>query len=181
MRLGVAHLLIVSSLQKDLAKSHVTEPSIPVPQHVVVVLAAGNDEGMPDRSLGRAEHALVVVEDVLADERCVACDVVWHWFWCKERTLTGRGLADNRSAPRRIANRKSKLENAPMADRKVHYEAAFEAFLRDRGIPYVAVDEAKKAMFANSKLKSFDFVVYSQKGVEPAGRHQGPATPRQGR
>ena len=44
--------------------------------------------------------------------------------------------------------------------RTVHYEAAFEAFLRDKRIPYVAVDEAKKALFANAKLKSFDFVVY---------------------
>src|ERR1700754_1153878 len=51
-----------------------------------------------------------------------------------------------------------------MADRNVHYEAAFEAFLRDKGIPYVAVDEAKKALFANAKLKSFDFVVYSKNG-----------------
>lgn len=51
-----------------------------------------------------------------------------------------------------------------MADRTVHYEAAFEAFLRDRAVPYVAVDEAKKALFANAKLKSFDFVVYSKKG-----------------
>ncbi|HEX8323782.1 MAG TPA: HYExAFE family protein [Tepidisphaeraceae bacterium] len=51
-----------------------------------------------------------------------------------------------------------------MADRTVHYEAAFEAFLRERKTPYVAVDEAKKALFANAKLKSFDFVVYSQAG-----------------
>ena len=51
-----------------------------------------------------------------------------------------------------------------MADRTVHYEAAFEAFLRHKGIPYVAVDEAKKALFANAKLKSFDFVVYSKSG-----------------
>src|SRR4051795_4810999 len=50
-----------------------------------------------------------------------------------------------------------------MADRNVHYEAAFEAFLRGKGIPYVAVDEAKRALFANAKLKSFDFVVYPQK------------------
>ena len=49
-----------------------------------------------------------------------------------------------------------------MADRSIHYEAAFEGFLRDRRIPYVAVDEAKKALFANAKLKSFDFVVYPQ-------------------
>ena len=39
-----------------------------------------------------------------------------------------------------------------MADRMVHYEAAFEHYLRERGIPYVAVDEAKKAMFSNAKL-----------------------------
>ena len=51
-----------------------------------------------------------------------------------------------------------------MADRTVHYEAAFEGYLRHRGIPYVAVDEAKKALFANARLKSFDFVVYSKKG-----------------
>jgi hypothetical protein len=51
-----------------------------------------------------------------------------------------------------------------MADRKVHYEAAFEAMLRERGIPCVAVDEAKKAIFCNASLKSFDFVVYSRKG-----------------
>src|SRR3954468_7319881 len=51
-----------------------------------------------------------------------------------------------------------------MADRTIHYEAAFEALLRERGIPYVAVDEAKKALFSNAKLKCFDFVVYSNQG-----------------
>jgi hypothetical protein len=51
-----------------------------------------------------------------------------------------------------------------LADRTVHYEAAFEGYLRERGIPYVAVDEAKKALFATAKLKSFDFVVYSKDG-----------------
>jgi len=63
-----------------------------------------------------------------------------------------------------------------MADRNIHYEAAFEAFLRDKGIPYVAVDEAKKALFANAKLKSFDFVVYSRNGpnllIDVKGRQQ---------
>jgi hypothetical protein len=49
-------------------------------------------------------------------------------------------------------------------DRKLHYEAAFEAFLRERGIPYVAVDEAKRALFSQATLKSFDFVVYSKNG-----------------
>jgi hypothetical protein len=53
---------------------------------------------------------------------------------------------------------------ATMADRMVHYEAAFEGYLREQGIPYVAVDEAKKALFSNARLKSFDFVVYSKNG-----------------
>src|SRR5437588_9495128 len=54
--------------------------------------------------------------------------------------------------------------NPAVADRTVHDGAAFEAFLRHKGVPYVAVDEAKKALFANAKLKSFDFVVYSKNG-----------------
>src|SRR6185436_14726286 len=38
------------------------------------------------------------------------------------------------------------------------------AFLRQRGLPYVAVDDAKKALFSSAKLKCFDFVVYSKSG-----------------
>jgi hypothetical protein len=63
-----------------------------------------------------------------------------------------------------------------MADRTIHYEAAFEAFLRDKRIPYVAVDEAKKALFVDAKLKSFDFVVYRKGGpnllVDVKGRQR---------
>ena len=51
-----------------------------------------------------------------------------------------------------------------MANRKVIYEACFEDYLRSVGVPYVAVDEAKKALFAGVQLKSFDFVVYSGRG-----------------
>jgi hypothetical protein len=51
-----------------------------------------------------------------------------------------------------------------LADRAIHYEAALEAYLRSKGVPYVAVDEAKKALFADARLKSFDFVVYSKNG-----------------
>src|SRR4051812_44129755 len=56
------------------------------------------------------------------------------------------------------------LACSSVADRSIHYEAAFEAFLRQRGLPYVAVDEAKKALFSSAKLKCFDFVVYSKSG-----------------
>jgi hypothetical protein len=69
-----------------------------------------------------------------------------------------------------------------MGDRNVHYEAAFEAFLRDRGTPCVVVDEAKRALFANAKLKSFDFVVYSKSGpnllVDVKGRKRTSKTAR---
>jgi len=52
-----------------------------------------------------------------------------------------------------------------------HYEHAFEAYLRARRLPYVAVDEARKALLptgasvapesaGRADLKSFDFVVY---------------------
>lgn len=48
--------------------------------------------------------------------------------------------------------------------RRVHYETAFEDYLRAKGWPYVAVDETKKAIFAEVSLKSFDFLVYSETG-----------------
>jgi hypothetical protein len=51
-----------------------------------------------------------------------------------------------------------------MPARSTHYQSAFEAFLRGKSIPYVRVEEVKKALFANARLKSFDFVVYSKNG-----------------
>ena len=71
-----------------------------------------------------------------------------------------------------------------MADRSIHYEAAFEAYLRQRGVPYVAVDEAKKALFSTAKLKSFDFVVYNKTGpnllVDVKGRQLKSAKAKRG-
>ncbi|MEM8783055.1 MAG: HYExAFE family protein [Planctomycetota bacterium] len=55
-----------------------------------------------------------------------------------------------------------------MAQRRFHYEKAFEHFLRANGVPYVAVDEAKRALQATGAaklpIKSFDFVVYGGEG-----------------
>ena len=57
-----------------------------------------------------------------------------------------------------------------MTQRRFHYEQAFEHYLRANGIPYVAVDEAKRALHGKTgiagskKLKNFDFVVYSESG-----------------
>jgi hypothetical protein len=57
-----------------------------------------------------------------------------------------------------------------MAQRRFHYEQAFEHYLRANGIAYVAVDEAKRALHGKTgipgakKLKNFDFVVYAESG-----------------
>ena len=62
-----------------------------------------------------------------------------------------------------------------MANRDNHYEAAFEAFLRARQVPYVAVDEKKRALLGDSSLKSLDFIVSPpDRGswlVDVKGRH----------
>jgi hypothetical protein len=52
-----------------------------------------------------------------------------------------------------------------MANRLNHYEAAFEAYLRSQRIPYVAVDEARRAPLADETVKSVDFIV-----SHPSGR-----------
>ena len=64
-----------------------------------------------------------------------------------------------------------------MAQRRHHYEQAFEHYLRSRRMPYVAVDEAKKALLPSgmklSCLKSFDFMIYGSKTnllIEVKGR-----------
>ncbi len=47
-----------------------------------------------------------------------------------------------------------------MANRDNHYEAAFEEYLRNRGVPYVAVDESKRSLLGNgASIKSLDFIV----------------------
>ncbi|MBL8761975.1 MAG: HYExAFE family protein [Phycisphaerae bacterium] len=73
-----------------------------------------------------------------------------------------------------------------MAQRRHHYEQAFEAHLRAQRVPYVAVDEARKALLpeagamsisvrsfdgvvTQTALKSFDFVIYGK--PEGAGAH----------
>ena len=47
-----------------------------------------------------------------------------------------------------------------MAQRRFHYEQAFEYYLRANRVPYVAVDEAKKSLLPEGEtlesLKSFE-------------------------
>jgi hypothetical protein len=46
-----------------------------------------------------------------------------------------------------------------MAIRSNHYDVAFEAYLRTARVPYVAVDESRRALLADASLKSLDFIV----------------------
>ena len=70
-----------------------------------------------------------------------------------------------------------------MAKRDNHYEAAFEAYLRARQVPYVAVDEAKRSLLSGGTLKNLDFMIVPPqsktswltdiKGRKfPSGRHK---------
>lgn len=47
--------------------------------------------------------------------------------------------------------------------RSNHYDAAFETWLRLHRIPYVAVDERRRALLAEQSIKSPDFLVQSPK------------------
>lgn len=68
-----------------------------------------------------------------------------------------------------------------MAKRDNHYDVAFEAYLRERGISYVAVDEAHRSpggsdATAGRTLKSLDFIVSPRQTevswlVDVKGRH----------
>ncbi len=51
-----------------------------------------------------------------------------------------------------------------MARRHIHYEAAFEDYLRSRGTAYLPVNENRKAIFAGARVKSFDFLIYRNPG-----------------
>jgi len=53
-----------------------------------------------------------------------------------------------------------------VANRDNHYEAAFEQYLRSRGVPYVAVDEAKRSLLSDgASIKSLDFIVSAPAGT----------------
>jgi hypothetical protein len=45
-----------------------------------------------------------------------------------------------------------------------HYERAFENWLIENHIPYILIDEHKRAVFSACKIKSFDFLLYSTGG-----------------
>ena len=44
------------------------------------------------------------------------------------------------------------------------YVARIERILRETGRPFVAVDDAKRAVFSGAKIDSFDFLIYMPQG-----------------
>jgi hypothetical protein len=50
--------------------------------------------------------------------------------------------------------------NKPLRTRSAPMAEALEFYLRGLGVPYIVVNEAKRALFAGAKLKSFHFVIY---------------------
>ena len=49
-------------------------------------------------------------------------------------------------------------------DRSNHYEAAFEAYLQEHRLCYVAVDETRRSVVGEERVKSLDFIVYGEEG-----------------
>jgi len=43
--------------------------------------------------------------------------------------------------------------------RSNHYETAFEAYLRSRGVGFIAVDEARRSLLGPTDVKSLDFII----------------------
>ena len=58
-----------------------------------------------------------------------------------------------------------------------HYERAFESYLRERRVAYVAVNEARRSLVGGGTLKNLDFIVSPQRLGRPAAGHQGPPIP----
>jgi hypothetical protein len=50
-------------------------------------------------------------------------------------------------------------------DRSNPYETAFEAYLREQGLCYVAVDEARRAVLGDVPVKNLDFIVLGPTGA----------------
>lgn len=64
--------------------------------------------------------------------------------------------------PSRRKRRRRRTRDIPPSQRGG--KDGFEHYLRSLGLPYVAVDEAKKAIFAASSLDAFHFLVYRDDG-----------------
>src|SRR5205814_8331545 len=63
-----------------------------------------------------------------------------------------------------VGTRNLLRDGHPM-DRANHYEAAFEAYLQWHRLCYVAVDETRRSMLGEERVKSLDFIVHGPRGA----------------
>jgi hypothetical protein len=70
-------------------------------------------------------------------------------------------------------------------DRSNHYEVAFESYLQQQRLCYVAVDETRRALMGDSPVKSLDFMVFGRDGarlvIDVKGRRFPAGPPRRPR
>jgi hypothetical protein len=70
-------------------------------------------------------------------------------------------------------------------DRSNHYEVAFESYLQQQRLGYVAVDETRRALLGESPVKSLDFLVFGRDGarlvIDVKGRRFPSGTPKKPR
>jgi hypothetical protein len=50
-------------------------------------------------------------------------------------------------------------------DRSNHYESAFEGYLQEHRLCYVAIDEGRRAWLGESRVKNLDFIVHGGAGA----------------
>ncbi len=66
---------------------------------------------------------------------------------------------------RRACKRRERSTSGKAATARTQSAERFGAMLRAAGLPYVAVDEAKRVVFREAKLRAFDFIVYAETGA----------------
>src|SRR5882724_5773593 len=50
-------------------------------------------------------------------------------------------------------------------ERSNHYEVAFESYLQQQRLGYVAVDETRRALLGDAPVKSLDFLLFGRDGA----------------
>ncbi len=65
---------------------------------------------------------------------------------------------------RRACKRRERSTGGKAVTARTQSAERFGAMLRASGLPHVAVDEAKRAVFRDAKLRAFDLIVYAETG-----------------
>lgn len=132
-------------MARNVHTSHVVRSSADAQQYELPWSPTGQAPVPPARTDGRDGVALPVEGSAQADLR--VCD----------SASPDALLTPPEAAP--VTPERQRERRPPLSLR-----ARVERLLRDRHIPYVDVDEAKRALFASAKLRAFHFVAYRKHG-----------------